>query len=564
MLTVASGRTHQKAFAHRGNRGIALPIVLVFSLLAAWFAAELLRVLAVHGTVVQDDYNYTRALYLAESGLNRASEGMWIAYLNSSAQPDGRITWLEENFETFNQTDIPVGDSGDTYSVRAVRLMETGDPESRYLVFEATGNAAGAHMGSEDEFTQRSVTRVIRYGNDQSSIFDYVYFINNFGWFWGGSINAQGDVRANGDFSFKYNPLVNGDAYASINPDVGANGDVIDGGYRTWDLNTYRNNAQNHWRPTWPEYDYGFKGESVTHDQQEILKMPYLGDFERFEELAVRKGGTLVTGTQNISNTGSGPVFLFGTYDNPIRIDGPVAIDGDVIISGYVEGQGTIYSDRNIHIIGDIIYKNQPQWDHSEGADPGAIDNSGADFLGLASRGSVIVGDYTNSTDWYNNVKSYLKPPFTSAFTDEDGSTHNGDYTATDGTKLDGTARKRYESTFSNTVFKSYVNQAAAYWGHDHKPRRIDALTYTNHLFAGRVDSCNFNGSIISRDEAIVFNNFVNMNYDYRAKAEGEDYVDIDLPRAANGEPVIWLDGPYEDWVDKIEALLPDSTHPEV
>jgi Tfp pilus assembly protein PilX len=545
-----------KSFESTNQKGMALPLVLIFLMIATWVGATLLQTLSVHGGIVQDDYNYTRALYLAESGLNRAAEAMWIGFLNSSAQPVGRADWLDEHYADFDQVAVPLGEGDDLYSVEAKRVMLTGQDDARYIVFEATGKAAGSHVGSGEEDTERTVTRVIRYGNDQSSIFDYVYFINNFGWFWGGTIDANGDVRANANFSFKYNPMVNGDAYASVNADVGADGSVIDGGYHSWDLSTYRNNAEDHWRPTFPEFQYGYDGSSETFEHQDVLEMPYLEDTERFEDLAEFRNGTLSTADVNITHTTDGPIFLFGTPENPIQLDGPVVVRGDVVIAGYVEGQGTIYTERNVHIVGDLIYTNPPDWDHSEGADPETSGPSGdEDFLGIAAQGNVILGDYTNSSDWYNNVKNYLKPPFTTPYTDQDGSTHSGDYTQVDGAKLDGTQRRSYESTFSNAEFQAMVQMAMALFGHDHKPRQIDALTYTNHLFGGRVNSCNFNGAIMSRDEAIVYSNWVNLNYDYRAKAEGENYIDIDLPRSANARPVIWLEGPYEQWVSKLDAI---------
>ena len=53
------------------------------------------------------------------------------------------------------------------------------------------------------------------------------------------------------------------------------------------------------------------------------------------------------------------------------------------------------------------------------------------------------------------------------------------------------------------------------------------------------------NGSIISRDEAIIFDNWVQMNYDYRARESGDDYIDIDLPRAARMDHLVWFDGSF-------------------
>lgn len=552
----------------KGERGIALPMVLMFTLVSSMFAASVLYSLSVHGTIVQDDYNYTRALYVAESGLNRTTEALWIAYLNQNPLPEVRMAWLDEHYDDFDVTDktfgnAALGNAADKYTVTAKRVMRTGVEDERYVVLEAIGKAAGTYSGSDEEYTERVVTKVVRFGHDQSSIFDYVYFINNFGWFHGGStgdIQSNGDVRANGNFSLNSTPLVNGDVYASENPELGAAGDILgEGVYDTQTLTQYRNSAQDTWRPTWPEFEFGYDGESEAHTQRDILEMPYLGDISRFEALAAQRNSTLVTSTVNVSQSTDGPLVLIGTQANPIQIDGPVVVRGDVFISGWVEGQGTIYTDRNLHIVGDLKYVNPTQYDHSEGANPAdsQAHNQNADFLGIAARGNVILGDYNNSN--WNWIKSYMKPPFTKPYKDEDGSTHNGDYTAVDGAKSDGSARRRYESSWSNTEWANLVAQANAIAGRTgttaHRPRQIDCLAYTNHLYGGTVQDCVFNGAIISRDEAIGFTNWVDMNFDYRAKAEGEFYIDIDLPKAANASPVVWLEGEYETWVSKIDAL---------
>ena len=86
-----------------------------------------------------------------------------------------------------------------------------------------------------------------------------------------------------------------------------------------------------------------------------------------------------------------GAVILIGTWDFPITIDGPVVFESDVIIRGFVTGRGTIYSGRNIHIIGDINYKNPPFWPYNGGAKPST---SGKDMLVLVSRGSIVFGNY--------------------------------------------------------------------------------------------------------------------------------------------------------------------------
>jgi len=113
-----------------------------------------------------------------------------------------------------------------------------------------------------------------------------------------------------------------------------------------------------------------------------------------------------------------GSLILIGTYGNPIDITGPVYVDGDVIIKGYVTGQGAIYAKRNVHIIGDIIYKNPPTWPHGandaqlkfKGHSPNATrdTNKTCDMLALYARGSIIVGNYTKS-EWVTQNQNWLK-----------------------------------------------------------------------------------------------------------------------------------------------------------
>ena len=48
-----------------------------------------------------------------------------------------------------------------------------------------------------------------------SQVFDYEYFLNNWGWWWGSTITGNGAQRANWDFDFRGGPTVNGSIYAA-------------------------------------------------------------------------------------------------------------------------------------------------------------------------------------------------------------------------------------------------------------------------------------------------------------------------------------------------------------
>ena len=104
-----------------------------------------------------------------------------------------------------------------------------------------------------------------------------------------------------------------------------------------------------------------------------------------------------------------GSIVLIGTQSNPIEINGPVIIPSDVIIRGYVKGQGTIYSGRNIHIVGDIKYVNPPSWSNRSTEN---TDNKNKDMVGLMAKGNIVLGDYTSwASDLYNIMTSTTYVP---------------------------------------------------------------------------------------------------------------------------------------------------------
>ncbi len=108
---------------------------------------------------------------------------------------------------------------------------------------------------------------------------------------------------------------------------------------------------------------------------QDVQPMPYLGDLALYKSLAksykgghstLKQGGTTIVdavyeGPDGSPNTGDEkrPLVLDGTV-TPLVIDGPVVVPGDVIIKGKVSGRGTIYSGRNVHVVGNVTYQDPP------------------------------------------------------------------------------------------------------------------------------------------------------------------------------------------------------------
>ncbi|UCB56563.1 MAG: type II secretion system protein [Candidatus Omnitrophota bacterium] len=531
-------------------------VVVVLSILGSAF---LIRSVG-EKRIAERERDTIKALYLAEAGIDDAARGIYVTFAGNfpNPQPDD-FNW----FNLLNEprgdnppephydgppTDASLGDGTYTVTIVSATVDAAGGAD---VVLESTGTIGATNVS-------RTVRTVLRYGSRPAEVFDYPYFVNNLGWFWGTGIIANGNIRSNGDFSFNGSPTVNGDIYASANPELGVDGD-ISGVTKNDSIAAYRAGADLQARPTNPtadgpgDYSYpdGYDGDSERFPGQPLIVMPYLSDLQSYRDLAVAEGGTLSQGGDTIVNavygddaSEAGPdgiegtpddgcVVLIGTEDEPIEISGPVVIERDVVIRGVVTGQGTIYSGRNTHVVGNITYADPPAWPKPD-VNPDTTDETNAekDFIGLASRGNLVLGNYTTS-DWQSTVGNYLQPPFTSAYTveaedadigyvtgyDAEGNPYfDGIYTNADGgAKDDGTGgeepRKYYESSLSDELIDS-ISEAS------NKITTLDAVSYNNHAFTGRVGKFTVNGNIVCRDEAIIYTSKIIMNHDLRAKTE--------------------------------------------
>lgn len=167
-------------------------------------------------------------------------------------------------------------------------------------------------------------------------------------------------------------------------------------------------------------------------------------------------------------------------------------------------------------------------------------DNEQQDFLALAAKGNVILGDYTSS-QFQTNVLPKLKPgassltqPYAVDPTDAALGYHtgsggfmydaqgrplfDGNYDQTDtGVKLDGSPRKFYESTLSDAAFQQLVNPNDPLNKQSGKAK-LDGVYFTNHALAGVANATNLNvnGSLVARDDALMFRQNFYLNHDIR------------------------------------------------
>lgn len=530
--------------------GNALTIVLLLTaLLTIGLAATLqLTTHSLRGAHARVDWN--EAFFHAENGFNWAAQtiadaatgGTSPAFLGQYSAEGGALS------VPYMATALAGGDS--RFRNAWVTIDRTG--VSTPDVYRLT---VSAQVGDKVRTLRSFVHK-----NPPSEIFDYEYFLNNWGWWWGSSITGYGDNRANWDFDFRYNPTVNGS--------VLANGSISENGVPVDPLSGHVPFS-------------GLAGSdpvSYVHAGAPRVSMPNLLDFSYYENKAIAEGGTLSVGStlavSGVHRDAAKPgLFLVGTEANPIVINGPVVIPGDVVIKGRVTGQGTLYVGGNLYLAGDLTYLSGPNY----GTPPSSMtpaqrdqwvqDNNGRDLVGFAVRESVFGGD-VNSTDWINNCynpSGYgLRNVGNESSLGADGIAHTGDdgiaYLDTNG---DGSADSAWFDADGDGAVDSAFNhardiqmtsaRASRISGYpvnssgdpvtystqaSNNMNRLDGLFYTNHAAAMRLARNNsiVNGSVISRDEAIIFNSTLRFVYDERVHSRYSNdpnrHIDLGLPIA--------------------------------
>ena len=496
------------------------------------------------------------------------------------------------------------------------------------------------------------IEELFRFGTGRSKVFDYAYFVNNYGWFQGSGGTANGDVRANGNMYLDTSCKINGRVYAAYNEELGVRGTVQNYGKmdsRSAYWSSSKTSTQS--RPTSPPSNNGvawaggyeapvstattadLKNRIVDNssdakynsdDRERGIVMPWIGDLDQYVEYAREERGTLSGGirySMNVDGTvvqkpndtinahfdGAGPsgdaslsdkgsIVLEGTASNPIRINGPVVIDSDVVIKGYVTGQGTIYSGRNIHVVGNIQYKNPPSWSHPD-SNPEATAkvNATKDLIGFAAKGNIVLGDASNSSIFTSSIKSYLSTqPYVQQYVCDDsdrnigyprsieyGYTRNeskfcGDYTQVDGGSLVTTTTKKETQTtttpvynsktrkwenktttteitknvfsdshtrhyYDSVVHNSLIKSLYSANGSNFLITKIDGVLYNNHGTFGKIGACTINGSLVCRNEGILYSSYLNINHDIRLREDSAEGIDnkVGMPLGAAAPGVI-------------------------
>lgn len=138
-----------------------------------------------------------------------------------------------------------------------------------------------------------------------------------------------------------------------------------------------------------------------------------------------------------------------------------------------------------------------------------------------------------------SGVLQYMRPPFTKPRYDEFGNL----VPAYDALATDGTGFKIYQSVMGDNALHNVAETIY----------QLDVILYTNFLGGGNLGGGGtrilFNGSIISKDEAMLLHSSMQMNYDSRIRERGpneEALIALDLPRSPVMLRSTWQDRGFQ------------------
>jgi hypothetical protein len=557
---------------HLRKEGSTLLTVVIVGGIICLTASATLMMSTTSITSASSRVDWQKAFYTAESA------AVWGAQLTfDTAMAPGSSNYFSTLAGTLPTSEIICPVNGDaTFNGAWVEIVQpTSLPPNVFMI------TSSASVNNKVRTIQSQIT--VR---PASLVFDYEYFLNNWGWWWGSSITGNGAQRANWDFDFRDGPTVNGGIYA---------------------VNQVDENEVPYQTYATPPFG-GLAGQNETnlvHQGVPRVTMPNLLNFTNYETAAMTNttlnglwigtnqlvAGVLTNfsvpdpGGNDGNQTPQTGLYVAGTSNAPIVIKGTVVIQGDLVIQGVVTGQGCLYVGGNLYIASNVTYLNGPNFSTPpETQEPATRDawvaaNMTNDLVAYAVRGSILAGDVTSS-DWvkdcYNAAGSGLSHVGDESHLGADGISGTPDddipFLHANGTLStwydadgDGIMETNYNYATDIDMTATRASYILNYPTSGGSPVPyssvatddmgvLQGIFYTDHAAAMRLgqSSSLFNGVIVSRNEQIIFQNSLEFVYDSRVNSRYHNdpnrFINLGLPW---GEPI---------QVNSFAELTPNAT----
>ncbi|HEX3720264.1 MAG TPA: hypothetical protein VH595_20120 [Verrucomicrobiae bacterium] len=543
------------SFAKRPlERGSTLLTVVVIGAIVCLSASSMLM---MSSTSVKNAYgrvDWDKAFFTCENTL------VWASQTTFDATPGPNTS----NYYSTALGTIPIGKiisptNGDvTFKGAWVEVVQPSTLPTNVFIITASACVNQKVRTVQSQITIRPV----------SLVFDYEYFLNNWGWWWGNTITGNGGQRANWDFDFRDGPTVNGYIYAA-------------------------NQVQENEIPIQNYATPPFSGQAGTDETNLVYQgvprvtMPNLLNFTNYTSAALANTASngiwigtnqVVAGVlpdSTIPNPGGNDgnltpqtgLYLAGTPSAPITVKGTVVIQGDLVIQGTITGQGTFYVGGNLYVASNLTYAHGPNFNSlPETEEPNVRDawvsqSMTNDLVAYAVRGSILAGDVTSS-DWINYCYDYpgsgLENVGDESQLGQDGIASTPDDTVpflhSNGTLStwydadgDGIVESNYNYNTDINMTTARATQISGYPSTTSGPvpyssvatdnmGTLQGIFYTDHAAAMRLaqGTSYLDGVIVSRNEQIIYQNNLNIVYDSRVNSRYNNnpnqFINLGLP----------------------------------
>lgn len=620
------------------QKGMALALTLFFLLILVMGGSMFF---IASQTEMKHGSSYNRkieSLSIAESAAERA---IW------KLQSESWATGWTTNFgsgQTSSSADatfIKIASNQYMHVTYPTTVFRGSDVNGNYanLKITATGMTGREENGRVIPTCKKQIEMIIRVGITVTppKVWDYAYFINNWGWwYYGGGEQCLGSMRSNGRFDVK-SVYSQPSRRVKIDGSVEAHSDVDYHNYSPDGLAGLRKNPPNYTEepyrrpnlnkeniPNLQSTEYyekiarGYDPYTNTNDHP--VGMIKIGDRIFTKDGVFGDGIVDVNGDGQDDHDGTTEsshknLILIGTQDIPIEIHNAVVVKGNLILKGFVRTYGattakpyaSIYVGGNTYIADKVQYLDGPNWDtypqwqttsgtdyknpansvfninnNDDGlpskpmmdswAGTGTGGNSAKSLLAVASRGGLIYGNYSSSS-WISDRYLFNMGsedvgadgiPDTNVFVDghwtdptegdhiaqlatedldQDGSVRMDNYKWSDVSITGGNSKSpnplnNFEGIRKNgdhgPLCDPSMNDAQINHYEDIATNAIsavDGIYYTQHFLAGRVaNSPTFRGSIVSKDEAIVYSGTLKLIQDARCHSHYRNDPNSNFP----------------------------------
>lgn len=404
----------------------------------------------------------------------------------------------------------------------------------------------------------RSLRALVR-KNPPSEVFDYVFCLNNRGVLNPDNSSFHGSLRFNWDAHVETLGQINGHLIAA--GEISGRNGLIKPAQDSVSIPGQAGNAP----------------AQFIHMGAEKARFPTLKNLEKYRELAKSTGGKLTQGGSNLVNmvwndSAKPGIFLEGNETNILRVEGVVVIEGDLVIQGQISGIGTIIVGGNLYIGGHLIYANGPDFSAKPEIQKAATRDEWVlravkdkkDLVAFVVRESIFCGQI-NNYEWkkqcyypedfglqFRGAESALGQDGIAGTADDskpykhpDGNSSTWNDIDQDGAvdvNFDFLTHIKLNSARARKIHRYPVNKYGTPESYNeyssNQYNRLDGIFFTEHAFGLRstVADLEIHGSVIARDEAIVFKKSLNMIYDprihSRCATDPERFVDLHLPGA--------------------------------